>query len=129
MTIDKQNDGMLNVQYHTGKENSGDYVTKYHPQSHHQKSYSMYISIINFLTYLQYSLQPHVMQEYVYNLNFSLNSSSNPRPIFNPQVSINIAQYLIGITYVPNYVRVYTSNANELLSITNTLISNTLNYH
>ncbi len=93
-TIDKQNDGTLNKQYHPSKENIGNCVTKYHPPSTHQKSRPLYIYMPNSPIYLQSSLQPHVMQGYVNtsisNPNPGLDPSTNPRHSANPRISINM---------------------------------------
>ena len=87
-TINKHNNSKINVQYHPGKENLSDYVTKHHVPSHHQKLCPMYISMPNSSRYLQHSLQSYVIQGSVKTYIYIPYPSSNPMHNDNPHVSV-----------------------------------------
>ena len=61
-TIQKQNDKTIDISWHPGKENLGDYVTKHHPPNHHQHVRPTYLHMKNSPRFLQRSLPPHVLR-------------------------------------------------------------------
>jgi len=61
-TISKQKDKTIDVQWHPGKENLGEYASKHHPLNIHQNVRPTYIHIHNSPRYLQRSVAPHLLR-------------------------------------------------------------------
>ena len=60
--IDQQSNKIINVWWYPGAENVGDYVTKHHAPSHHQKVRRIYTHLPNSPKYLQRALAPHLLR-------------------------------------------------------------------
>lgn len=60
-TIGAQDDKTIDVSWHPGRKNLGDYVTKHHPPKHHQHVRPTYLHMHNSPKFLQRSLPPHLL--------------------------------------------------------------------
>ena len=60
-TISKQDDKTIDVAWHTGQENLGDYSSKHHPPVIHQNIQPTYLHMQNSLRYLQHSVTSHLL--------------------------------------------------------------------
>ena len=62
-TVEKQRDKTIDVSWHPGKENLGNYVTKHHSGKIHKEIRPTYLHMANSPKYLQRSLPPSVLRE------------------------------------------------------------------
>ena len=60
-TISKQDDKTIDVAWHPGRENLGDYSSKHHPPDIHQNLRPTYIHMPHSPRYLQRSVPPHLL--------------------------------------------------------------------
>ena len=60
--FEKQKDGTLDIQYHPGKGNLVNYITKHHPPKHHTTPRPIFLHTPDSPMYLQRTKPPHVMR-------------------------------------------------------------------
>ena len=61
-TIDRQNEGDIDVTWYPGGENLGDYVSKHHSEAHCKKHRKYYVHTNESPKYLQRVLPPHLLR-------------------------------------------------------------------
>ena len=61
-TLQKQKDKTINVSWHPGKENLGDYVTKHHPPNIHRHVRPLYLHMSTSPRFLQRHAAPHILR-------------------------------------------------------------------